>query len=159
MNVPASVVARSQEVENRTAFVILDAAPSQRIEATFKSASLLADSTSQTFAVTFTFDPPGDLIVLPGMHATLELSEVRRIADSETQRVSVPLSAILSDGSARYVWIVDQDSMTVTKREVTITDGIGESAVVTEGLATGETIATAGASYLSEGMQVRPWAD
>ncbi len=159
VNVPASVVARSQEVENRTAFVILDAAPSQRIEATFKSASLLADSTSQTFAVTFTFDPPGNLIVLPGMHATLELSETRRITDSEAQRVSVPISAILSDGSARYVWIVDQDSMTVTKREVTITDGIGESAVVTEGLEQGETIATAGASYLAEGMQVRPWAD
>jgi RND family efflux transporter MFP subunit len=159
INVPASVIARSQEAETRRAFVILDAAPDTRIEATFKSATLLADSTSQTYAVTFTFDPPSKLIVLPGMHATLELSEARRTSDAETQRVSVPLSAILSDGTARFVWIVDQDSMTVSKREVTISDGIGESAVVTEGLALGETIATAGASYLAEGMQVRPWTD
>jgi RND family efflux transporter MFP subunit len=157
--VPASVIARSQEAENRKAFVLLDAAPDTRIEATFKSASLLADSTSQTYAVTFTFDPPGNLVVLPGMHATLELSQARWTTDSQSQRVSVPLSAILSDGTARYVWIVDQDSMTVSKREVTISDGIGESAVVTEGLAMGETIATAGASYLAEGMQVRPWTD
>ena len=49
--------------------------------------------------------------------------------------------------------------MTVSKREVTVTDGIGESAVVTEGLALGEMIATAGASYLAEGMEVRPWSD
>jgi RND family efflux transporter MFP subunit len=159
VNVPASVIARSQEAENRKAFVLLDAAPDTRIEATFKSASLLADSTSQTYAVTFTFDPPGNLVVLPGMHATLELSQARRTTDSQSQRVSVPLSAILSDGTARYVWIVDQDSMTVSKREVTISDGIGDSAVVTEGLALGETIATAGASYLAEGMQVRPWTD
>ncbi len=159
VNVPASVIARSQEAENRKAFVLLDAAPDTRIEATFKSASLLADSTSQTYAVTFTFDPPGNLVVLPGMHATLELSQARRTTDSQSQRVSVPLSAILSDGTARYVWIVDQDSMTVSKREVTISDGIGESAVVTEGLELGETIATAGASYLAEGMQVRPWTD
>ncbi len=159
VNVPASVIARSQEAETRSAFVILDAAPEKRIEATFKSASLLADSTSQTYAVTFTFDPPGDLIILPGMHATLELSSARRATDSNALRISVPLSAILSDGTARYVWIVDQDSMTVSKREVTISDGIGESAVVTEGLALGEMIATAGASYLAEGMQVRPWAD
>jgi RND family efflux transporter MFP subunit len=159
VNVPASVIARSQEAGNRSAFVLLDAAPDTRIEATFKSASLLADSTTQTYAVTFTFDPPGKLVVLPGMHATLELSEARRTSDSQLQRVSVPLSAILSDGTARYVWIVDQASMTVSKREVTISDGIGESAVVTEGLALGETIATAGASYLAEGMQVRPWTD
>ncbi len=159
VNVPASVIARSQEAENRKAFVLLDAAPDTRIEATFKSASLLADSTSQTYAVTFTFDPPGNLVVLPGMHATLELSQARRTTDSQSQRVSVPLSAILSDGTARYVWIVDQDSMTVSKREVTISDGIGESAVVTEGLELGETIATGGASYLAEGMQVRPWTD
>ncbi len=71
----------------------------------------------------------------------------------------MPLSAILSDGAARYVWIVDPDSMTVSKREVTVSDGIGETAIVTEGLEMGETIATAGASYLAEGMQVRPWTE
>ena len=159
VNVPASVIARSQEVESRRAFVILDVAPENRIEATFKSASLLADSTTQTYAVTFTFDPPGNLIILPGMTATLELSASRRTTESQSPRVSVPVSAILSDGTARYVWIVDQVSMTVSKREVTVSDGIGESVVVTEGLVSGETIATAGASYLAEGMQVRPWTD
>ncbi len=159
VNMPAIVIARSQEAETRSAVVILDAAPDIRIDATYKSASLLADSTSQTYAVTFTFDPPGDLIILPGMQATLELSSVRRTSDSQALRISVPLSAILSDGTARYVWVIDEDSMIASKREVTVSDGIGESAVVTEGLALGEMIATAGASYLAEGMQVRSWSD
>ena len=159
INVPAAVIARAQQSETRNAFVILDVAPDNRIEATFKKASLLADSASQTYSVTFTFDPPSDLIVLPGMQAAVELSESRTTTESQSPRVSVPLSAILSDGTARYVWIIDPDSMTVSKREVTVADGIGESALVTEGLVPGETIATAGASYLSEGMQVRPWTD
>jgi RND family efflux transporter MFP subunit len=159
VNMPASVIAESQEVENRGTFVILDAAPTNRIEATFKEANLLADSTSQTYGVTFTFEPPGNLIILPGMNATVELTGARRSSEAGTNRIAVPLSAILSDGTAKYVWIVDQDSMTVSKREVTVADGIGESALVTEGLTPGETIATAGASFLADGMQVRPWTD
>ena len=49
--------------------------------------------------------------------------------------------------------------MTVSRREITVADGIGEYAVVTEGLAAGETIVTAGAAFLADGMQVQPWTE
>lgn len=156
VNLPARAVAESQEVEDRGTFVILEAAPGNRIEATFKEANLLADTTSQTYGVTFTFKPPENLVILPGMNATVELSSARQ---SQTIRKSVPLTAIASDGDSTYVWVVDRDLMTVSRREVTVADGIGETVVVTEGLAAGETIATAGASFLAEGMQVRPWSE
>ena len=159
IDVPAKVIAESQEVEERGAYVILDAAPDSRIEATFKEANLQADATSQTYGVTFTFEPPDNLVILPGMSATVELSRARRSTTSETNRISVPLSAIKSDGTSKYVWVVDQDSMTVSRRAVTVADGIGEMAIVTEGLVPGDTIATAGASFLADGMQVRPWTD
>jgi len=159
IDVPARVIAESLEVEDRGSYVILDAAPDNRIEATFKEANLLADATSQTYGVTFTFAPPENLVILPGMNATVELSRARSSTTLETNRISVPLSAIKSDGTAKYVWVVDQDSMTVSMRAVTVADGIGEMAIVTEGLAPGDTIATAGASFLADGMQVRPWTD
>lgn len=159
IDVPARVIAESQEVERRGAFVILDAAPDNRIEATFKEADLLADTASQTYSVTFTFSPPDNLVILPGMSATVELTGARRSEAGATNRISVPLSAVVSQGAATYVWVVDQDSMTVSRREVTVADGIGETAVVTEGLTLGETIATAGASFLADGMQVRPWTE
>ena len=159
VNLPARVIAESQEVEDRGSFVILEAAPGTRIPATFKEANLLADTASQTYGVTFTFEPPANIVILPGMNATVELSSARRSVTSVINRISVPLSAIASDGSSRYVWVVDHDSMTVSRREITVADGIGEYAIVTEGLAPGETIATAGASFLAEGMQVRPWKD
>ena len=156
VNLPARVVAESQEVEDRGAFVFLEAAPDTRIEASFKEANLLADTASQTYGVTFAFDPPTNLVILPGMNATMELASARK---AQTVRKSVPLNAIVSDGDSTFVWVVDQDLMTVTRREVTIADGIGETVIVTEGLAAGETIATAGASFLTDGMQVRPWSE
>ena len=159
VDVPASVIAEAQQMEDNSAFVILDTSPEDRIEATFTEANLLADTASQTYSVTFTFEPPSDLVILPGMNATLELSGSRNSNIAETKRISVPLSAIVIEGNAKFVWVVDQDSMTVSRREVTVADGIGDTAVVTEGLTLGDTIATAGASYLSDGMQVRPWTE
>lgn len=158
-DLPARVVAESLEVEDRGSFVILEAAPDTRIPATFKEANLIADTSSQTYAVTLTFEPRGNLVVLPGMNATVELSSARRSETDVTIRQSVPLSAITSDGDSTYVWVVDQDTMTVSRREVSVADGVGEYAVVTEGLASGETIAAAGASFLAEGMEVRPWTE
>ncbi len=159
IDLPARMVAQSQAVERRGAFVILEAAPDSRIEATFKEANLIADTASQTYNATFTFAPPEGLVILPGMNATLELNSARRGEAGSAERISVPLAAIASDGNDTYVWVVDQDSMTVSKRVVTVADGIGEAAVITEGLTMGETIATAGASYLAEGMQIRPWTE
>ncbi|MFW2440678.1 MAG: efflux RND transporter periplasmic adaptor subunit [Arenicellales bacterium] len=159
IDLPARVIAESQEIEDRGTFVILEAAPDTRIAATFKKANLLADTASQTYGVTFTFEPPTNLVILPGMNATVELSAAQRSNTATTSRISVPLSAIVSDGDVKYVWVVDQNTMTLSRREVTVADGIGESAVVTEGLSPGDTIATAGASFLADGMQVRPWSE
>ena len=159
VDLPARVIAESLEVEDRGSFVILEAAPDSRITATFKEADLLADTASQTYGVTFTFEPPENLVILPGMNATVELSSARVSAAGAANRKSVPISAIGSDGESTYVWVVDQDTMTVSRRDVTIADGIGEYAIVTEGLSPGDIIVTAGASFLADGMQVRPWSD
>jgi len=159
IDLPARIIAQSLEVETRAAFVILEAAPDKLIEATFKEADLLADSASQTYSVTFTFSPPENLVILPGMNATVQLTSARRSETDATNRIAVPLSAIVSDGNTTYVWVVDQESMTVSRRDVTVADGIGATAVVTEGLTVGDTIATAGASFLADGMQVRPWTE
>ena len=121
IDLPARVIAESQEVEDRGSFVILDAAPNTRITATFKEADLLADTASQTYGVTFTFVPPDNLVILPGMNATVELSSARKSETEASDRKSVPISAIGSDGESTYVWVVDQDTMTVSRRDVTIT--------------------------------------
>lgn len=159
INLPARIIAQSRMREEKGAYVLLDAAPDRRIEATFKEATLVADATSQTYAVTFTFEPAEDLIILPGMNATVELKSSAKTESGGNNRVSVPLAAVMSDGNVQHVWVINKDTMKVSKRSVTIEAGIGDLLIVTEGLTPGETIAGAGASYLAEGMQVRPWTD
>ncbi|MCH6256304.1 efflux RND transporter periplasmic adaptor subunit [Puniceicoccaceae bacterium K14] len=158
VNLPASLMARIETRTNRKAFVTLDAAPTQPIEATFKEATLEADPVTQTFGLTFTFDSPSDLVVLPGMSATMELSSSGMDAGEAITKVSVPLGSILVSGDNKFVWVLDETSMTVSQRKVEVEDSIGEFVVVSSGLEAGETIAAAGASYLSEGQQVRSWS-
>lgn len=158
IDLPASYIARipkdESEKNNRQAFVYLDAAPSQAIEAEFKEATLIADAASQTYAVTFTFPSPANLNVLPGMNATVEL---QRNSSAKSLRIAVPLDAVTSDGQKKSVWIIDQKSMTVSSREVTLEEGVGSLLVVTKGLKENDIIVGAGAAYLSEGMQIREW--
>lgn len=157
VNLPATLMSRIDSRTNRKASVILDAAPASPVEATFKEASLEADPTTQTFGLTFTFDSPKGFIVLPGMSATMVLTSMGQESDDGNSSVSVPLGAVVSQGDLRFVWVVDDSTMIVSRREVQISDSIGESVTVVSGLSVGETIAAAGSSYLSEGMEVRAW--
>jgi RND family efflux transporter MFP subunit len=146
INLPARFIAQARTREENEAYILLDVAPNRRLEATFDEATLVADATSQTYAVTFTFEPSEDLIILPGMNATVELKSSAKAEAVATTRVSVPLAAVLSDGSVQHVWVVNNETMKVSKRPVIIEEGIGDMLIVTEGLTPGEIIAGAGAS-------------
>ncbi len=160
VDMPASVIAESSFHTNKSVMVIFDLAPSNPVPAAFREASLEADPVSQTYEVTFAFEPPDDLVILPGMNATVEIVS-SRVANNATDMkgVRVQLSAILSEGDQQFVWVVDPKTMAVTKRRITVEDGMGESLTVTEGLAEGDTIVGAGGSHLAEGMVVRPWGE
>ena len=156
INLPATSVARVPTRENRSAAVLLEAAPGVEIPAEFKEADLVADATSQTYRIRFEFLPPPELLVLPGMNATVVLRATRHDAD---MAIAVPLAAIHSDGSGQFVWWVDPDSMTVERRDVTVAPGIGETVTVVDGLAVSDSIVAAGGAYLSEGMAITPWTE
>jgi len=69
----------------------------------------------------------------------------------------VPVTAILStdDIEKTYVWIIDEQSKNVSKREVTTGKLTDTGIMVTDGLQAGDWIAIAGVHYLREGMEVR----
>lgn len=151
---PATLMANSGRLEPLQTMVVLDAAPDQPIPATLHSYATQADPSVRTFEVRFAFSPPSELVILPGMTGTVR-STVAIASEAGAAAVSVPIEAILSEADARYVWVVDTDSMTVFKRAVTLGDGVGATLPVRHGLAAGETIVVAGVSQLHEGMRVR----
>lgn len=157
INMPASIIARVPSQEDRGAIVLLEAAPGQEIQATYREASLVADATSQTYAVTFAFEGPDDILVLPGMNATVVLTATAN--NTSSAPITVPLAAVQSDGTGKYVWVVDETSMTVSRRGIQIAPGIGENLVVTAGLSASDQIVGAGAAFLAEGVKVAPWTE
>ena len=151
---PAALLANSGRIEPLETVVVLDAAPGTPIPANFHSVATRADPAAQTYEVRFAFTPPADLVVLPGMAGAVR-SRLAIAGDGRAAPVAVPIEAILSEADSRYVWVVDTGSMTVSKREVTLGDGVGETLPVVDGLAAGETVVAAGVSYLHEGMRIR----
>ena len=153
---PATLMANSGRLEPLRTEVVLDAAPEQPIEATLYSYATRADPSARTFEVRFAFSPPPELVILPGMTGTVRAT-VAVVGEGDAASVSVPIEAILSEADARYVWVVDAEAMTVSKRAVTLGEGVGAMLPVLDGLAAGETIVAAGVSQLHEGMRVRPY--
>lgn len=160
INIPSYILAHAKESEERegAAYLILDADQDIRIPARFKSVALEADPASQTFEVIFAFEAPKNLNVLPGMNATVWFLDPAQ-SNSASAAISVPLAAIATDNGDKFVWVVDQQAMTVAKRKVNIQSGIGSQLNVLSGLQEGETIVAAGVSYLAEGMKVRAWSN
>ncbi|MEM8935936.1 MAG: efflux RND transporter periplasmic adaptor subunit [Pseudomonadota bacterium] len=157
IDVPARIIAYVPETETIDTTMTLDAAPDVAIAAEFKEASGQSDPTTQTYRVRFTFTPPENLLVLPGMTGRLDSRFIYQ-GDGIDFGVSVPPGAVLSDGENQYVWIVDESSMIVSKRQVTLAEErLDEKIAIVAGLEDGDVIAGAGASYLVDGMRVRAW--
>ena len=158
INLPSDFIALSKNYSDTedSSFVILDVAPNQRIPAEFKEISLEADAASQTYEALYSFTPPDNLVVLPGMNAMVWLRDPSSNLGVDT--VSVPLTAISVEQDEKFVWVVNEKTMAVSKRTVSLADGVGEQVTILKGLKPGETIVAAGVSQLAEGVKVRQWS-
>ena len=152
---PASLVARSRQIEPIETTIVLDAVPETPITAEFVSTTLEADQNSQTFDVRFGFTPPEELVILPGMTGNITSSFALRSRDEVDGQIKIPLGSVVTDSAGQFVWKVDLETMAVFRQDIEIGSGIGESLVVVSGLSAGDTIVAAGGSYLTEGMKVR----
>lgn len=130
--------------------VIVSALPDREFPAAIKEYSTTADPVTRTFHVRLTFKNPEDVSVLPGMTARV------RVVVNPKSAWSVPVTAAQADADNRpYVWIVDPETMKVSKREVKLGPLSGDRVLLTGGVKKGEMIAISGVSLLRDGMQVR----
>jgi len=137
--------------------VIFDAFPNRAIPAEIFEVSKEASRTTRTYRVTLMMEQPEGVRILAGMagRATGELNLPEEMA--EQQGLTVPPSAVFSPdtGEASYVWVVDEQSSTVHRREVAAMTLSDSGVVVEQGLKPGEWVVTAGVHYLTEGQEVR----
>jgi RND family efflux transporter MFP subunit len=158
VDVPETVMAA--EISNSDIvemFAELSAAPGLQFPAQIREVAQVADPTTQTFAVRATFQAPDGIRVLPGMTATATVRYRRAsiLGDS----ILVPISAVgQQSNGTQVVWVVGADQ-TSLPRQVSLGAARGSQVEITEGLQPGDRIATAGVSFLREGMKVRDLGD
>lgn len=155
MHMPASQLVDATDVEILDSHLALDIAPLVNIPTQFRSLALQADPATQTYEAEMVFSRPEGLVVLPGMTGQLFAKIIRNASKPQETVVEVPMAAVQYDGETTYVWVVNPDDLTVARRNVVLADEIGAMLAVKEGLAEGDEIVGAGASYLFEGMKIR----
>ncbi len=152
-DVPGIDVATFGQQENVVTKARLDVAPGREFEAQLVEFGTQADAATQTFRARASIPYPEDVTVLPGMTGSI----IESAEQQAVQEFMIPESALAAepDGSA-YVWVVDKQENTVTRRRVTPQSLAGGEASVTGDLKEGDIVVTAGVSFLREGMIVNP---
>ncbi len=132
--------------------VELSALPGRQFPVTLTELATAADPNTRTFRATFSMKKPEGIGVLAGMTAKLILTGLRTTAADD---FLLPVEAVLADSEEKpYVWLVDEESMTVSKLPVKVGEITGGRIVVKEGLEGGQAIAMSGVHLLDEGMAV-----
>ncbi len=140
--------------------VVVSSLPDRTFPAEPKEFAAVADEVTRTFRLTLGFDP-GDAQILPGMTARVSLNvgalNEALAGDDTSSSVFIPSHAAVADGdeTEHFVWIVDRDTMEVSKRPVELGALDGGSVEVVSGLSRGDVVAISGVKQLREGMKVR----
>jgi RND family efflux transporter MFP subunit len=158
VQVPESLISFAPHVEDVQ--VEYDAFPGRPVSAEIKEISNEASQTTRTFPVTLIMEQPEDFKILPGMagRASGRLPESRA---PQLRTLRVPMAAVFTpdeaeSSGASFVWVVDEATNTVTRRQVT-TGELDRAAIqIRDGVSAGELVVVSGVSFLREGQVVRP---
>ena len=157
VDVPENIVTRVDRSGRKgqvPVYATFEAAPDRRIDLVFKEVSTRADAATQTFQVTFLMEPQEGINILPGMTANV-VAEIGSHHEDDL-KFYLPVSAVTADaGLEPFVWIIDEQAMTVSKQPVQVGRMSGWNIEVESGVEPGVRIVTAGVGYLAEGMQIR----
>ncbi len=154
INVPESLIGYAPYVEQIN--VKFDALPGIEMSAKIKEIGKEASQATRTYPVTLAMAQPADVEILPGMAG--EASIVSRPPEkSKLVGIEIPATAVFSgdDPNKSYVWIVDEATKTLSRREVQIGQLARFGVLIKAGLEPGEWIVVKGVHSVDEGQQVR----
>ena len=152
IDIPESLIANAPYV--RSMRVRFDAFPGREFSAKIVEISNEATEATRTYPVNLLIEQPGDATILPGMTGEAN-AEVVLPGTGESDGHVVARSAVVTDeDQTSYVWVVDSEAQTVSRREVEVGEDTALGVRV-RGLEGGEWVAIAGTRTLREGQNVR----
>ena len=129
--------------------------PDHKFKAAVKEIGEEASTTTRNFPVTLIMNQLKDAKIFAGMPGEAKFIGIIQ-EDSPRIALLVPASAVFSEveSGPSYVWIIDEKTKLVSKREVKIGELTSQGIRIIDGLQPGEWIAVAGVHFLREGQKV-----
>jgi len=154
ISVPENVINYSPYVKDVN--VTFDALPGKEIPATIKEIGKEASRATRTYPVTLVMEQPEDAEILPGMAGSARITG-QLPDDAREAGVPVPATAVFGgdDPSKSYVWIIDETTKTLEKREVETGRLTRYGVLVRSGLNPGDWVVSKGVHSVAEGQQIR----
>jgi membrane fusion protein, multidrug efflux system len=122
--------------------------PEIKAEGKVREISPQADPVTRNYQVKVELaDPPSGMFLGATVVGHLKLE-----ADSV---IEIPASALTTIENKPAVWVVDAKGQRVHRREIAVTRDTPDSVIVTDGLASGERVVTAGVQTLYDGQAVK----
>lgn len=129
--------------------VFVDAYPDKTFEGVIENVAPVVSGTSRTATAKVRLENP-DRVLLPGMFA-----RIRILLYSKKNTLVVPTDAVQGSEGEQFVYAVELQKNTVSKRPITIGYTRTDYSQVDAGLSEGEIIAISGLEQLEEGKKVR----
>jgi RND family efflux transporter MFP subunit len=155
INIPEVLISLVPQVQK--VLVSYDAFPDKDIPAGVNEIGAEASETTRTYPVTLVMEQPEGFTILPGMVGEARADPASVPKTTQRKGIEVPLSAVFSpdESDKRFVWIVDEQANTISRRELVTGEIKSSGLLIEEGLSPDEWIAVAGVHYLREGQTVR----
>ncbi len=155
VNIPESLISYAPYVER--VWVRFDPFPDKEIPATIKEIGTEASQTTRTYPVTLIMDQPDEFKILPGMAGQTVRAEGEFPRDIQRQGIEVPVAAVFTPNTETqsYIWVIDENTMTVQKRKVKTGKLTVAGVLIEKGVKPGEWVVTAGVYTLREGQKVK----
>ncbi len=150
--IPETVVAKWRKETLPNFYATFPALPAAKVPAKATEIAAEADPMTRTYSVIFQVRQPKEGLILAGMTGEVHV----QAEGAAALGFSVPVAAVFTDENGdACVWLLDNSTMTVRKAKVQVGEMAGESVMLLSGVKQGDTVITAGASYLTEGQKVR----
>jgi len=144
---------RSQVVKAKA---YIDGAVNQEFEIDYVEYSTEPDPVSQTYRVVYAMDAPKDMVITPGIRATVTLFGSD---DSLPKVLGVPVSALMTGVDDSFsVWVYNPESKRINRQTVKVGPMVDGWVAVLSGLEAGQKVVAAGVSQMKEGLLVRPYS-
>jgi RND family efflux transporter MFP subunit len=155
-SVPETMISMVGGVTNMR--VRFDAFPDLELPAELYELGTEASAITRTYPVTVIMDQPEGVQILPGMAGRVTGTGHDSSENGAPANFLLPVTAVFSAGTGQqsYVWVIDANTQTVSRREVELGSLLNHGMEILSGLTAGDMIATAGVNFLQEGQQVRP---